>query len=186
MGEGASGKDILRDETTIWIGIAMGRPQTDEEAQKVRSATRLSDRELAAWRGMLRVHSALFRQLDAELEAVHQLPLRSYDVLVVLESAPEHRMRMTDLSRSVLLSPSGVSRLVDRLEAEGLVCRERCTSDGRGFFAHLTDDGERRLLEARATHLSGVRRLFLDHFDKADLERLAAFWRRVEPGAVDD
>ena len=104
---------------------------------------------------------------------------------------------MTDLSRSVLLSPSGVTRLVDRLEREGLVGRERCPEDGRGFYAVLTDDGGRRLQEARATHLAGVRRLFLDQLCADDLQRLAAYWelagarigrhrrrwRRTAPGA---
>ena len=145
---------------------------------------RLTAAELAAWRGMLRVHSALFHQLDHELETEHRLSLRAYEVLVVLESEPDHRLRMSDLSRSVLLSPSGVSRLVDRLEAEGLVHRQRCSDDGRGFFAELTDEGRRHLSEARVTHLGGVRRLFLDHFETAELDALAGFWQRVDPGAV--
>ncbi|MEE4275311.1 MAG: MarR family transcriptional regulator [Thermoleophilia bacterium] len=144
----------------------------------------LTAAELAAWRGMLRVHSALFHQLDQELEVEHRLSLRAYEVLVVLESAPDRRLRMSDLSRSVLLSPSGVSRLVDRLEADGLVHRQRCSDDGRGFFAMLTDEGRRRLSEARATHLAGVRRLFLEHFETAELDELAGFWQRVDPGAV--
>ena len=83
---------------------------------------------------------------------------------------------MSDLSRSVLLSPSGVTRLVDRLEREGLVDRERCPEDGRGYYAVLTDAGDRRLQEARATHLAGVRRLFLDRLGDDDLRRLAAYW----------
>jgi len=148
------------------------------------SDQRLTAAELAAWRGMLRVHSALVRQLDAELESEHRLSLRAYEVLVVLESEPDHRLRMSDLSRSVLLSPSGVSRLVDRLEADGLVHRQRCSDDGRGFFALVTDAGQRRLGEARVTHLAGVRRLFLDHFDATELDELAGFWQRVDPGAV--
>ncbi len=145
---------------------------------------RLTPAELAAWRGMLRVHSTLFRALDTELEAAHRLSLRAYEVLVVLESEPERRLRMGDLSRSVLLSPSGVSRLVDRLEADGLVHRQRCTDDGRGLDAVLTDEGYRRLREARHTHLAGVRRLFLNRFDPSELERLASCWQRVAPSAV--
>ena len=135
---------------------------------------RLGAQELAAWRGFLRVQSSLFRELDAELTATHDLPLRSYEVLLLLEDAPQRRLRMSDLSRSVLLSPSGVTRLVDRLQREGLVDRERCPEDGRGYFAVLSDAGERRLQEARATHLAGVRRLFLDRLGADDLRRLAA------------
>ncbi len=146
---------------------------------------RLSAVELGAWRGMLRVNAALINQLDADLTAAHGLPLRSYEVLLVLEDAPQRRMRMSDLSRSVLLSASGVSRLVDRLEAEGFVERERCTSDGRGYYAVLTDAGYAKLMEARQTHLDGVRRLFLQHFDREELDQLAACWDRVLPGAAD-
>jgi DNA-binding MarR family transcriptional regulator len=145
---------------------------------------RLSTDELAAWRGFLRVHSALFRQLDAELAAADDLPLRSYEVLLLLEDAPQRRLRMSDLSRSVLLSPSGVTRLVDRLEREGLVERERCQEDGRGYNAVLTDAGETRLQRARATHLAGVRRLFLDKLGDDDLSRLAVYWDKLVPGAA--
>lgn len=147
--------------------------------------TELRGVELGAWRGMLRVHSALIRELDADLTAAHHLPLRSYEVLLVLDGAPQHRLRMSDLSRSALLSASGVSRLVDRLEAEGLVERRRCDSDGRGFFAVLTEAGRVKLSEARPTHLAGIRRLFLQHFDGDELACLVAYWDRVLPGAAD-
>jgi len=137
-----------------------------------------------AWRGFLRVHSALLHQLDADLFAAHGLPLRSYEVLLLLDDAPDRRLRMTDLSRSVLLSPSGVTRLVDRLAREGLVDRERCADDGRGYYAVITAAGQRRLKAARSTHLTGVRRLFLARFTDADLHVLAEYWDRVVPGAA--
>lgn len=142
--------------------------------------------ELGAWRGLLRLHSALIRELDSELMAAHQIPLRSYEVLVHLADAPGRQLRMSDLSRSVLLSASGVSRLVDRLEAEGLVCRRRCELDGRGFFAVLTDAGEKKLHAARPTHLAGVRRLFLDHFDARELRDITVLWERLLPGAASE
>ena len=148
------------------------------------NGVRLSCDELAAWRGFLRVQSSLFHQLDAELSTTHDLPLRSYEVLLLLEGAPRRRLRMADLSRSVLLSASGVTRLVDRLEREGLVSRERCPEDGRGYFAVLTDEGEHRMQAARATHLAGVRRLFLDQLDGDDLQRLAAYWELLVPGSA--
>lgn len=146
---------------------------------------RLSVAELAAWRGLLRVHSHLLRELDAEMTAGHGLTLRSYEVLVFLEDSPQARLRMSDLSRSVLLSASGVSRLVDRLERDGYVRRERCAFDGRGFYATLTAAGSRKLQDVRSTHLEGIRRLFLESFDAADLARLAGYWERVLPGAAD-
>jgi DNA-binding MarR family transcriptional regulator len=141
-------------------------------------AHELADVELAAWRGMLRVHAGLVRALDAELEAAHDLPLTSYDVLIFLRAAPGKRLRMAELADSVLLSRSGVTRLVDRLEREGLLVRDTCTSDGRGCFAVLTERGEQVLARARPTHLEGVRRRFLDHFSEAELRLLAGYWGR--------
>jgi DNA-binding MarR family transcriptional regulator len=145
----------------------------------------LSGVELGAWRGLLRVHTALVRELDAELDAAHGLPLSSYDVLIYLRAAPGRRLRMAELADSVLLSRSGVTRLVDRLEREGLLVRDACTSDGRGLFAVLTDKGEQVLARARPTHLAGVRERFLRHFSDDELRTLARFWERVHPGAAD-
>ena len=153
-------------------------------ADGVDTGGRLGATELAAWRGFLRVHGALIRELDADLSAADDLPLRSYEVLLLLEDAPQRRLRMSDLSRSALLSPSGVTRLVDRLERDGLVERERCPEDGRGYNAVLTAAGADRVARARTTHLAGVRRLFLDKLDDGDLPRLAAYWDRLVPGAA--
>lgn len=144
----------------------------------------LSSAELAAWRGMLRVHAALVRELDAELEQRHRLGVTSYDVLVNLSEAPDQRMRMCDLADAVLLSRSGLSRLVDRLAGEGVVERQDCPSDARGAFAALTDDGRELLELARPTHLAGVRRRFLEHFRPEELAAMAAYWERVLPGAT--
>jgi len=136
----------------------------------------LTDLELAAWRGFLRTHAALFKALDAELEAAHGLPLTTYEVLVSLLHAPGRRLRMAELAQHMLLSRSGVTRLVDRLERDGLLRREECSDDGRGCFATLTDEGEAVLRKARPTHLEGVRRRFLDRLGPADQEALARAW----------
>ncbi len=87
--------------------------------------------ELAAWRGMLKVHAALVKALDSELEAAHGLPLTSYEVLIFLRAAPERRLRMAELADRTLLSRSGMTRLVDRLERDGLLRRDTCSSDAR-------------------------------------------------------
>ncbi len=145
----------------------------------------LSADELGAWRGLLRVHSALVRELDAELEAAHGLPLSSYDVLIYLRSAPGRRLRMAELADSVLLSRSGMTRLVDRLVRDGLIVRDTCESDGRGSFAVLTDAGEALLARARPTHLAGVRERFLGQFSEAELRAVAKLWERVVPGSTD-
>ncbi len=143
----------------------------------------LTGRELAAWRGFLRAHSALVRELDAQLVAAHGLPLSSYEVLLFLDAAPDGRMRMSELAESVLLSRSGVTRLADRLEADGLIERVACPTDRRGLHAVITERGRARLAEARPTHLAGVRAAFLSRFDEDELDQLAGFWERLLPGA---
>ena len=145
----------------------------------------LTVEELGAWRGLLRVHSALVKAFDAQLLSEHDLPLTSYEVLINLQAAPGRRRRMAELADGVLLSRSGMTRLVDRLERDGLLERDACTSDGRGTFAVLTDKGEDLLSEARRTHLGDVRERFLKHFSEAELEQLAELWNRVVPGAAD-
>ncbi len=147
--------------------------------------TRLLSRdELAAWRGLLRVHAALTRELDSELASAHDLPLSSYEVLLYLHGAPGGRMRMSELADIVLLSRSGLTRLVDRLENAGMLERRACSEDARGYFAAITAAGRRTFLEARATHLEGVRRRFLAHLSDDELVQLAELWERVEPGAA--
>jgi DNA-binding MarR family transcriptional regulator len=129
------------------------------------------------------VHAKIVRKLDAELRQAHGLPLSSYEVLLHLSWAPGHRMRMGELAESVLLTLSGVTRLVGRLEREGLVRREPCPEDRRGAYAILTEAGVDRLGEAHPTHLSGVHRLFLEHFSRVELKTMAKYWRRVLRGA---
>ena len=146
--------------------------------------TLLNGRELAAWRGFLRVHSGLVRQLNAELETVHALPLAHYEVLFHLERAPGAKLTMSELAQSVLLSQSGVTRLVDRLVRSGFVVREGCAEDRRVMYARLTDEGREALCEARPTLIEGVRQGFLSHFDDAELDALADAWERVRPGAT--
>jgi DNA-binding MarR family transcriptional regulator len=129
---------------------------------------------------MLRAHAALTRQLDAELAREHKLPLSSYEVLLYLADAPEGRMRMAELADSVLLSRSGLTRLVDRLEREGLLKRKPCESDARGFFAEITPKGRRLFDAARRTHLEGVRGLFLSRFSRDELRALGSLWQKLE------
>ncbi len=149
------------------------------------STDRLTDRELRAWRGMLRAHAALTKALDADLEAEHGLPLSSYEVLLHLAAADGERMRMSDLAETVVLSRSGLTRLVDRMERDGLLGRASCPSDARGSFAILTDVGRDKLAAARVTHLSGVRERFLDRLSDAEQETLGECWERVVPGGGD-
>src|SRR4051794_36605730 len=148
------------------------------------TVSELSEAELAVWRGFLRLHAALAKQLDAELEAAHGIPLSSYEVLINLQAAPDRRLRMADLADRALLSRSGMTRLVDRLERQGLLARDACASDARGCFAVLTEEGEALLSKARPTHLDGVRAKFLAHLDPEDFERLQQLWEKVLPGST--
>ena len=139
----------------------------------------LDEVELRAWRGLLRAHATLVKRLDAELEAEHALPLTSYEVLLHLAKTDGCKMRMCDIADSVLLSRSGLTRLIDRLERDGLVERASCPDDARGAYARLTDAGRAKLEGASGTHLEGVREHFLRHFEPAELAVLAEAWERV-------
>jgi DNA-binding MarR family transcriptional regulator len=143
------------------------------------TAELLNEEELAAWRGMLRAHAELTKELDAELAREHDLPLSSYEVLLYLADAPDGRMRMAELADSVLLSRSGLTRLVDRLQREGLLKRERCESDARGYFAEITPKGRRLFDAARRTHLDGVRARFLSRFSRDELRAMGALWQKL-------
>ena len=135
--------------------------------------------QLAAWRAFLRAHASITRALEAELVTEQELSLASYDVLVQLAEAPDRRLRMTELADAVLLSRSGVTRLVDRLEKGGLVARCPVESDGRGVAARLTDAGLTRLRTASRTHLRGVAHHFVAQLDDSELHALERISRRL-------
>jgi DNA-binding MarR family transcriptional regulator len=139
----------------------------------------LTDEEAAAWVGFLRSHATLVRELDATLTEAHGLPLSSFEVLLRLSREPEGMQRMSDLADAVWLSRSGITRLIDRLERDGLVERRACPSDARGSFAALTPTGRARLEEARTTHVADVRERFLSRFDAGEQAQLAEFWSRL-------
>lgn len=130
------------------------------------------------WRSFLRSHAAMMRRLERDLVNEHGLPLAWYDVLVQLAEAPEHRLRMTELAERVLLSRSGLTRLVDRLTATGLVSRQSDPSDARGTFSVLTDEGMDRLREAAPTHLRGVGE-YMSRLSARELDVLAALLAKL-------
>ncbi|MBA3263711.1 MAG: MarR family transcriptional regulator [Thermoleophilaceae bacterium] len=144
----------------------------------------LTPGELGAWRGLLRVHAAMTKALDAELVREHGLPLSSYEVLLFLADAPGGRLRMSDLADGVLLSRSGLTRLVDRMERDGLLRRVRCADDARGYHAAITDKGRTLFGQVRRTHLDGVRERFLSRLSPDELRTLAELWEKVAPGAA--
>ena len=127
----------------------------------------------------LRAHAQVTRSLEAELVAEHDLPLPSYDVLVQLSESPDRRLRMTELADRVLLSRSGLTRLVDRLAREGMVERQSCPSDARGTLAVLTETGLQRLQDAWPTHLRGVAEHVTDKLTTEEVEQLTALLAKL-------
>jgi len=138
---------------------------------------------LEAWVQFLRAHSSLTRKLSARLEAEHGLTLRDFDVLAQLAYAPDRQLRRGDLARSVLLSASGVTRLLDGLERAGLVEKGTCASDARVTYAVLTERGLETFRAARKTHLRDVDALFSSRFSDREREQLSALLTQLlEPG----
>jgi DNA-binding MarR family transcriptional regulator len=139
--------------------------------------------EIRTWIRFVATHSAIARELEARLMGAHGLTLSDYDVLVQLARAPERKLRNIDLARAVVLTRSGVTRLVDGLEKDGLVARSSCPSDKRGTFVALTDEGLARLRSATSTHVAGVRELFVERLGNEGLEQMDALLRALPSGA---
>lgn len=175
--------DAQHDGTVPPETLAARDPGADERGAAGLTA---DDPRLGAWRSFLEAHARLARRLDDELRASHGISLAEYDALLQLARAPGRRLRMNQLADRVILSRSGITRLVDRLEAAGLVERTSCPTDARGAEAVLTEAGLERLRRAARTHLAGIERYFVSVVDPTDLptiERaLGAVARRACPG----
>ena len=139
----------------------------------------MSDPTVAAWTRFLRAHAALTRELSARLEALHGLTLSDFDVLIQLYSAEGKRMRRIDLARSVLLTASGITRLLDGLESCGLVEKEHCDSDRRVTYAVLTQAGVKKVEAARESHLADVHELFGARLEPDERKQLAELLGRL-------
>lgn len=143
----------------------------------------LTDLELAAWRAFLEAHRRVADVLEAELRDHEELPLAWYDVLVQLSESPTRSLRMQGLADAVLLSKSGLTRLVDRMQDAGLVERASSADDRRGIMAVLTDAGLRRLDDAAPTHVAGVRAHFADQLRPGEAAVLAQALSRIAQAA---
>jgi DNA-binding MarR family transcriptional regulator len=140
--------------------------------------------QFGAWRGMLRVHAAVFRALDRALLADHGFGVDAYGVLITLVTPPDGTLTIGELGEQRNLSPSGVSRSVDRLAKIGLVERRTNPADGRSLLVGLTPQGLARLRAAQLTHHAVVRELLLDRLDERDLKQLGELWEKAMPGSV--
>lgn len=141
--------------------------------------------EKAAWGGLLGMYGRLFRLIDADLQQQFGISHVEFEVLLRLTWQPQQRARIQDLAAMSVLTRSGVSRLVERLEKLGLVRREKADEDHRGAYAVLTDKGEAHFREALRNHVVFVRQHFLRHFDEAELQQMSSFWQRIEAAMSD-
>jgi DNA-binding MarR family transcriptional regulator len=146
------------------------------------AAVELEGVALEAWRNYIQSHASILRRLDAELLAEHDLTTRDYEVLLYLAQAQELRLPMSALAERTMLTRSGITRLIDGLVQRGLIERVACPRDARVSYAKLTDTGHRKLRRAGATHVAGIRRLFLEHFSPEEIELLAGLLGRL-PGS---
>lgn len=149
------------------------------------SGAPFSAEELAAWHGMLTLYGRIMRDLDGRLIASHGISVREFDVLITLFNAPGRQLRMSELAGSVMLSPSGLTRLIDRLERAHLVLRHADDTDARSVLVALTDVGQARLDEARTTHNAVIRTHFTRHLSAEEMRYLGDIWQRVLKGETD-
>jgi DNA-binding MarR family transcriptional regulator len=148
-----------------------------------RSSTSLETSiEIEAFVRLVRASVAVTRQLSGQLNADHGLSINAYEALLLLARAPDSRMRRVDLADGLLLTASGVTRLLDGLEREGLVGRDECSTDRRVTYAVLTEAGRAKLREASKSHTRQIRELMGAHYDYDELAQLAALLERL-PGA---
>jgi DNA-binding MarR family transcriptional regulator len=134
---------------------------------------------IESWVSFLRAHSAITRQLNADLMNEHGLTLNDYEVLLCLAREPNGMLRRVDLAQTVILTASGITRLLDGLERAGFVEKASCASDARVSYAKLTAAGRAKLHAAAVTHLAGIGELFLDRYSEAERETLAELLARL-------
>lgn len=139
---------------------------------------------MRAWHGLLGVQGALVRDLEARLEAAEGLSLWDLKALRALAAAEDECRRMTDLAKAIGYTPSGLTRLVERLERAGLVSRTACSADGRSMIASLTAEGRARMRRAERTHRRHVRERFQERFSDDELAQLTTLLERLLPGAT--
>ena len=143
------------------------------------ATTRTRTADLSSWVTFLRAHAAITREMSAQLQREHGLTLHDYEVLLHLSRAEGYLMRRVDLAQSVLLTASGITRLLEGLERAGYVEKANCSSDARVSYAKLTETGRAKLRAAAVTHFRGVDELFTGRYSGSELETLAQLLSRL-------
>lgn len=161
-----------------------GVPQVSPPLDEPPEPDPFTPEEFGSWRGMLRVHATVFRELDARLLAGHDFGIGAYGVLITLVTTPSGELSIGELGERRNLSPSGISRTVDRLADDGLVERTTNPADGRSTLVRLTREGLARLRAAQVTHHATVRELLFARLGSRDLKLLNELWEKAMPGSV--
>lgn len=138
-----------------------------------------------SWGSLVRAYAGIARELDARLSSEHDLTINEYEVLLLLARAEGLRLRRIDLATQLILSPSGITRMLDRLGAAGLVDKAECASDRRVTYAVLTEDGMTRLKAAGRSHDAVIEELVGGRLAKPELKTLAEILERL-PGTAGD
>jgi DNA-binding MarR family transcriptional regulator len=158
--------------------------ETERWLEELPEPDAFSREEFHAWRGLIRLREAVMREIDRRLRAEGHVSLADYGVLITLVTAPAFRLRMSDLGSRRMLTPSGITRVVIRLEEQGLIRREPDPADGRAAFAILTEDGLRALRRAQVVHHATVRELYLGGLTPRELDQLSRLFEKAMPGVV--
>jgi DNA-binding MarR family transcriptional regulator len=159
----------------------LGYRRESHYSDRVSAQTSLESREVQAFVSFIRAHASVVRGLDRELVADHGLTINDYEVLLRLARAPDRMMRRVDLAQQVLLTPSGITRLLDGLQRHGYVEKAACDSDARVVYAKLTDAGRKKLKSATDDHVASICALFGERFSDEELRTLCDFLERLEP-----
>jgi len=164
--------------------VSSNRSEHERWLEELPEPDAFSPGEFDAWRGLIRLREAVMREIDRRLRDEGLVSLADYGVLITLVTAPGMRLRMSDLGTQRMLTPSGITRVVVRLEKQGLVRREPDPADGRAAFAALTRPGLEALRRAQVVHHATVRELYLGRLTQRDLDRLARLLEKALPGVV--
>lgn len=159
-------------------------PEPDALLIELPEADAFTAEELRAWRGLIRLRETAMREIDRRLREAGELTLGDYGVLITLVGTPDLRLRMTDLGARRMVSPSGITRVVNDLEHRGLVRREQDPTDGRGSLAVLTRSGLEALRRAQVIHHRVVRDTYLRRLTPRELDRLAQLFEKAAPGVI--
>jgi DNA-binding MarR family transcriptional regulator len=168
----------------MYFTVSSNRDDPESWLLELPEPDAFTDQEFHVWRGLIRLREFAMREIDRRLHERTELSLADYGILITLVTAPKLRLRMSDLGAQRMLTPSGITRVVTRLEERGLLRREPDPQDGRAALAALTKLGLEALRRAQVVHHATVREVLLDRLTPVELDRLARLYEKALPGVV--